>query len=335
MLTSTARQAVIDCSDRAGVSAYSAPGGLIEVRMVPCGEPVIALEERSGYVYAVLADGQKGYVIRRFVKYSSISEGRGTQSVQTMDSASQPEKSTVAVSPLTGQNLPRPSAQSRPGRVDCSSLKYVELRDSKAGTVTAKLNCNENVTVLAYDDGWKQIQTKEGLVGYVSEWFISEKSRLVTVGPPVFQSPPYGSLSLHVLQSDQIPYSVQVGGGQVSTNCSITGIVDTHGTTTTAGQFSHWVSTSYPDLRMSCASRSTPPAEWRHVANVMLVSASDGNAYIIGCDAAWLWSKCRPLLPGNSFDARWANGGIAVQYQTGRGKSSEATYRVISSRSMR
>lgn len=43
---------------------------------------------------------------------------------------------------------------------------------------------------------------------------------------------------------------------------------------------------------------------WPHVLNVMLVEASDGNAYIIACDRAWAWSKCVPLRAGDTFNAR-------------------------------
>ena len=86
---------------------------------------------------------------------------------------------------------------------------------------------------------------------------------------------------------------------------------------------------------MSCSSYETPPMGWRHVLSAMLVVASDGNAYVIACDAAWRWSKCRGLRPGDSFEARWAKGGVSVVYYTDKRKPKKATYAVVVSRSLR
>lgn len=74
---------------------------------------------------------------------------------------------------------------------------------------------------------------------------------------------------------------------------------------------------------------------WPHVLNALLVVASDGNAHIIACDAAWRWSKCKALRTGDIFQAHWAKRGLAVEYVTEKGKRKEATYAVLSSRSLR
>jgi hypothetical protein len=67
----------------------------------------------------------------------------------------------------------------------------------------------------------------------------------------------------------------------------------------------------------------------------MFVEASDGNAYIIACDRAWLWSKCVPLNAGQVFNARFTSKGIEVQAVTVKGKAVKPVYGVLQSRSMR
>ena len=148
------------------------------------------------------------------------------------------------------------------------------------------------------------------------------------------RSPDY-PLTLKILQTEEVPYSEQVSGGQVHTKCSIVGTVDTKGSATTMGDLTNWTADSYPNLHMSCVSFETPPVVWNHVLSTMFAAGSDGNAYIISCDAASRWSKCRSLRTGDVFEARWAKGRLRVAYSTAKGKRREATYSVLVSKSLR
>jgi hypothetical protein len=60
----------------------------------------------------------------------------------------------------------------------------------------------------------------------------------------------------------------------------------------------------------------------------MLVVASNGNAYIIACDAAWRWSKCHGLIAGDTFAARMTSKGLVIQGFV-NGKAKEATYSIL------
>lgn len=135
-------------------------------------------------------------------------------------------------------------------------------------------------------------------------------------------------LSIRVLQTDQVPYSVQYGGGGVSTNCSITGSTYAYGSATTVGDYTYGNATSNTDLGMHCNSYENPPMQWRHVLNTMLVVASNGNAYIIACDAAWRWSKCTALVTGDTFRAKMTSKGLAVEYFV-KNKPKETTYAIM------
>jgi PEGA domain len=138
-------------------------------------------------------------------------------------------------------------------------------------------------------------------------------------------------------------YWVYSGGGQSRTDCSISGSVSSYSTGTTRGTSfggvtntnSTWITNSYPNLGMHCRSYETQPVGWRHVLNTMLAVGSDGNAYVIACDAAFRWSKCRQLRTGDIFQAAWASKGLTIFATDPKGKAIEATYRVLSSRSLR
>lgn len=135
-------------------------------------------------------------------------------------------------------------------------------------------------------------------------------------------------LAIRVLQAEQVPYSVQVSGGQISTDCNISGNTSTTGSVIASGNTAWGSSTAYSSLRMNCNTYQSAPVGWRPVLNAMLVVASNGNAYIIACDAAWRWSKCRALIAGDTFEARMSSKGLTVEYYM-NGKTKEATYAVL------
>ena len=149
--------------------------------------------------------------------------------------------------------------------------------------------------------------------------------------------PPAGvipvSVSLKVIQSESVPYTVQTNGG-ISTACNISGSTNTTMTASTHGNTTYGSATSTPNLQMNCKSTETT-IRWTHVLNAMFVQASDGNAYIIACDRAWAWSKCTPLKAGDTFLATRGAKGFVVQSVNSKSKEQEATYSILQSRSLR
>lgn len=148
--------------------------------------------------------------------------------------------------------------------------------------------------------------------------------------PPASQI--VASVTLKVLQSESVPYTVQTNGG-ISTACNITGSINTSEIASTYGNTTYGTATSTPNLQMNCRS-SDNTIRWTHVLNAMLVQASDGNAYIIACDRAWLWSKCTPLKAGDTFLAKRGGKGFVVQSLNSKSKEQEATYSVLQSKSL-
>jgi hypothetical protein len=70
------------------------------------------------------------------------------------------------------------------------------------------------------------------------------------------------------------------------------------------------------------------------VVSVMLVEASDGNAYLIACDRERLGSNCLLLRAGDTFSARSTSKGLAVQAVAANGKESGRIYSVLQSKAL-
>jgi hypothetical protein len=198
-----------------------------------------------------------------------------------------------------------------------------------------RLPCGDPVSILGDPiERFTKVRTKTNQEGFVNSSFLHEgvPPRETAVVVKEVPSDTVGSaeypLSLRVLQTEQVPYSVQYGGGGVSTNCSISGSTYTTGSATSVGNYAYGSAISNTNLSMRCNSYENPPMQWRHVLNAMLVVASNGNAYIMACDAAWRWSKCRSLVTGDTFQAKMTSKGLAVQYYV-KGKPKEATYSVL------
>jgi hypothetical protein len=239
--------------------------------------------------------------------------------------------------------------------VHCGGGNFVaSWRAPSSSELVERVGCDESVQVLGEDSGgWTHVRTMANNEGYIptssltksgsgtgsaanspikevpADTVFRKPERIPTMASNGKRASPSDyPLSIRVLQTDQIPYSVQYGGGGVSTNCSINGSTYTTGFATSVGNSTFGNATSNTDLNMHCASQENPPLQWGHVLNTMLVVASNGNAYIIACDAAWRWSKCRGLITGDTFSAKINSKGLAVQYYV-NGKPKEGTYSVL------
>jgi len=165
----------------------------------------------------------------------------------------------------------------------------------------------------------------------VGEYQVNSSADAKLFLPPAGQI--MASVTLKVVQSESVPYTVETNGG-ISTACNINGSINTTGTASTYGNTTYGTATSTPNLQMNCRSSDTT-IRWTHVLNAMFVQASDGNAYIIACDRAWRWSKCTPLKAGDTFLAKRGDKGFVVQSFNGKSKEQEATYAVLQSKSLR
>ncbi len=207
------------------------------------------------------------------------------------------------------------------------------------------IRCGANVLVLGKEGEWYKVRAQSGKEGYVRETFVAAE---IPVDKSLQQQPSRASaetdesrqrddshqypLRIKVLQTEQVPYVVQYGGGQVSTSCDINGTGTTTGTAVLSGNAISGNSFSNMNLSMNCNTYQSPPMGWGHMLNTMLVVASNQNAYIIACDAAWRWSKCRGLVTGDIFRARMTTKGIEVEYLDKKGKAKRATYIILRAR---
>jgi hypothetical protein len=213
---------------------------------------------------------------------------------------------------------------------------YSEVVINRGRGEEFKLRCGGQVDVLGnYNSDWAIVRLDKNRTAFVATLFLSNTKDDSGPGAGDLESsshPAEYPLSIRVLQTEQVPYTVQVGGGQISTSCSINGTAHTGGSAIASGDVAFGSSTSNSSLTMNCNSYQAPQMGWRHVLNAMLVVASNGNAYIVACDAAWRWSKCRGLVAGDVFSAKMTDRGLAVEYFDGKGRAKAAIYAVLQSK---
>lgn len=171
--------------------------------------------------------------------------------------------------------------------------------------------------------------------GVISDVTIKDFEVNPEIDAALFSRPddlPAGLLTIRVLQSQSVPYTQQVGNS-ANANCSISGAASTFSTASTSGNATWGNGTTSSNMQMNCNSYDTS-IRWPHMLNMMLIEASDGNAYIIECDRAWRWSKCGPLNAGQTFNARFTSKGIEVEAFTEKGQSIKPVYGIVQSRAM-
>lgn len=162
---------------------------------------------------------------------------------------------------------------------------------------------------------------------------------LALCGPAVRRSSGQAhSLVLKVLKTDQLFDSAHSGKWESRVSCSIAGPTSSPAVETSpaspTGANVPWISNSYPGLSMHCDNQGQPLG-WRHVLNTALVVASDGNAYVLGCEAAYRWSKCKGLQAGDVFRASQTGQGLKVYAADPDGKATEIDFSVLNSRSLK
>jgi hypothetical protein len=227
-------------------------------------------------------------------------------------------------------------------RISGQDVKGLFNADPTTGRLLRTTYQNSLGSVIVDFSDWKSVEDislpfKRRVVtsNATNEITVNEFHSNLAVDDALFQ-PPAGqvaaSVSLRVLQSESVPYTVETNGG-ISTACNISGSTSTSLTSTTYGNTTYGNAISTPNLSMNCKSTDTT-IRWKHVLNAMFVQASDGNAYIIACDRAWAWSKCKPLRAGDTFLAVRSDKGFVVQSYS-KSKEQEATYSVLQSKSLR
>jgi hypothetical protein len=162
---------------------------------------------------------------------------------------------------------------------------------------------------------------------------------LALCGPAVRKSSGQApNLVLKVIKTDQLFDSARSGKLESRVSCSIVGptsspAVETSPASPTVADVP-WISNSYPGLSMHCESQGQALG-WRHVLNAVLVVASDGNAYVLGCEAAFRWSKCKGLQAGDVFRASQSGQGLRLYGADPDGKATEIDFSILSSKSLK
>lgn len=110
---------------------------------------------------------------------------------------------------------------------------------------------------------------------------------LIVLGSCLSQASDSYPLTISVKQTKQVQFTHGANKSS-NTDCSISG------------------------NNISCNTQDTSFNGIPGVSYLMLATASDGNTYMFGCDAAWRWSKCGGLML-HEFPARIDGGNLIVR----------------------
>jgi hypothetical protein len=226
-------------------------------------------------------------------------------------------------------------------RISNSGRSIIWEIDPQTGRLLSTLLATQSGDLLTEFSDWRLVDgVNLGFKRHVtqsqrtSDLTVSECEINPAIDETLFQRPtqaPSQGLTLKILQEQSEPY-IQESGGGISTSCNIVGTANTSAYANAYGNSAYGNATTTSNQQMSCNSYDTT-MRWPHVLNVMFAKASDGNSYIIACDAAWRWSKCVPLRAGDTFNARFTEKGLEVQSFNTKGKEGNPTYRVLQSKS--
>ena len=154
---------------------------------------------------------------------------------------------------------------------NCRTSDALVISGTNSETVE-RLKPGDSITVLERQGMRFKVRTATGVEGYVMDLWVCKGSppsptaatrpdavdyntiaEQAKMHPYEVENSQY-PLRLKILQTEQVPYTVQVASARVNTNCSINGGIINSGTAITFGDTGTWTSYSYPDVRMSCSS---------------------------------------------------------------------------------
>lgn len=202
-----------------------------------------------------------------------------------------------------------------------------------ASSALSTATCNEALTLLDASDKlyWK-VETKQGVVGYVSSFAISRER---TRPQPTSQSAASTSPPPAFLTSQNVPNDLLRAIAWRGVPWATTSYYQQPGSSSTdctgSGQ---WLGNIY-QTNLSCTGSYTPsqnvPISWQHYTVYNLVQTSD-SYLVLSCTRNWAWSKCSYLVPGNVFSYEYRKGQIWVTGQrSGKKKEEALKYDIVAS----
>jgi len=198
----------------------------------------------------------------------------------------------------------------------------------EVSTAVTNARCGSRVSVLDHQGTWVKIQTEDGKMGWVSQFFVpTESPRVNTASAASVSATPSrpSNLPANVLRAvawRAIPWattSYWQQPGSADTSCTGSG---------------SWLGDTWHG-NASCNTQYTPaqsvPITWQHFTIYNLVE-TNSSLMVLGCTRNWAFSKCTYLIPGNTFPFEDKKGRISIKgHRAGKDKEQSLDLDVISS----
>ncbi len=282
---------------------------------------------RNKDVIDMLSGGLTAEIIIAKINSSHCDFDTSPEALKALKSAKVPDEVILAMVKVPKASAP-PEAIVRTTRVDCQSLKELELYPAPWDPrPIKKLSCGSTIFVLQEKEPWFKVRTPEGTVGYVSYYYVAKTDSAPPEATATQSSGGYTDSSvpqnmIKAIAWRAVPWvttSYYQTPGSANTECT--------GSGSWSGNI--WQGSS------SCSTQYTPaqtvPINWQHVTVYNLVETSDSRM-VIACTRNWAFSKCSSLVPGNVFPFQYKNGKIEISgHKVGNGKEQELSFDIVSS----
>jgi len=139
--------------------------------------------------------------------------------------------------------------------------------------------------------------------------------------------------SLKVLASESIPVSQGLDGWN-SANCQLSASPGPTNFPNTLDDVAFTQAQPGKNMKLLCNSWEQSTIIPRTL-NAMLVVSSDGNAYVIGCQKTWHFSKCTPLDQGKMFHGSRTADGFDVDGFNVDGKEVQGHYKILMTKALK
>lgn len=230
-----------------------------------------------------------------------------------------------------------------------SELKFeLKISGECSGGYLGKLTINEDRATGEYSGTDCQGAHSNGVISIARE---TETTRVVNPAPVSnalqIEAPAHIRLSMTRPAPDPVPATTPISvsppqDGEPFTLRSIAYRVVPQSNTTyiQSGQYSSnsncygqgYDYGAMSTLNMNCSTNYTTPTNtpitWNY-ADVYNVMETPTQVYVIGCRAAWRWSKCSWLIPGQMFQAQLDRGDVKIRATNSKGKEQTIKYRVF------
>jgi hypothetical protein len=212
--------------------------------------------------------------------------------------------------------------------VNCTSSEVkrpIHSTNFFGSSTLAEAGCADALTALGKERGYVKVRTRQGVLGYIMEDYVSKTQPEVLKEETSPSQPALPSRLANAPASSRLPAGILRAVAWRAVPWATTFNYQQPGTANSSCTGSGtWIGDIWRG-NASCTTQYTPaqsvPINWEHFTIYNLVETSD-SLLVVACTRNFAWSKCSYLIPGSTFPFEYKGGRVSVRGHRG-GKEKE------------